>query len=298
MTQAKRPYKGRFAPSPSGELHFGSLVAAMGSYLQAQSQQGQWLVRIEDVDQSRTVPHSADNILSTLERFGFEWDEAVIYQSQRTEQYHFYLQKLIDKKLAYACDCSRNKLRQNNTTGIYPGYCRQKSIPATSAHALRCLTTPESIKFDDQIQGHYSVNLENECGDFIVKRRDGFFAYQLAVVIDDAEQGTTDIIRGTDLLSSTPQQIYLQQQLGFTTPDYGHLPVVMHDNGKKLSKSHQNLPLDCQQPVEILSKALLFLNQSPPKSLAQSSLNDFWQWAIQNWDINRIQATQEIRFNL
>lgn len=297
MIEVKKTYKGRFAPSPSGKLHFGSLVAAMGSYLQAKSQQGLWLVRIEDIDQTRTVSHSADHILSTLDSFGFEWDEEVIYQSPRTELYQDYLQKLKERDLIYACDCSRNKLRLDKSGGVYPGHCREKTIIAPP-HALRCLTTAESILFDDLIQGAYSVNLELECGDFIVKRRDNFFAYQLAVVVDDAEQGITDVIRGADLLSSTPQQIYLQQHLGLNTPDYGHLPIVMHDNGRKLSKSHQDLSLERQNDIEIMTKALIFLNQSPPKYLSLASHKEFWQWAIQNWDISRIKPTQQISFNI
>ncbi|MDH5425416.1 MAG: tRNA glutamyl-Q(34) synthetase GluQRS [Gammaproteobacteria bacterium] len=298
MTKAKHQYRGRFAPSPSGKLHFGSLVAAMGSYLQAKSQQGQWLVRIEDIDQTRTIPGSADLILSTLDKLGFEWDKEVLYQSNRTEHYQYYLQQLKEKGLIYACDCSRSKLRLETSSPVYSGHCRKKTISASSPRALRCLTTTETVIFNDKIQGTYSVDIERECGDFIVKRRDGFFAYQLAVVVDDAEQGISEVIRGADLLSSTPQQIYLQQQLGFTTSAYGHLPIAMYDNGRKLSKSHQDLSLEQQSTVEIMTKALTFLNQSPPQDLALAPLHEFWQWALQHWDIDSIKASQQASFNI
>lgn len=298
MTKPLKPYKGRFAPSPSGELHFGSLVAAVGSYLQAKSNNGQWLIRIEDIDETRTVPHSASSILSTLDLFGFEWDEEIIHQSHRIERYEYYLKKLLDDGLIYACDCSRNKLKQENTGGVYPGYCRQKSGLSSKPHALRCLTTAQQISFNDQIQGLQTIDLEKECGDFIVKRRDGFFAYQLAVVVDDAEQGITEIVRGTDLLSATAQQVYLQQQLGFNQTQYAHLPIVMHKNGNKLSKSHQDLPLEKQRPVEIMTKALIFLNQSPPEDLSTASLKDFWAWSIQNWDIDRVPANSQSHFDI
>lgn len=292
-------YRGRFAPSPTGELHFGSLVAAVGSYLQAKSQQGQWLVRIEDVDQTRTVANSARQILQTLEKLGFEWDESVIYQSHRTEIYHSYLQQLENKHLVYPCDCSRNKLKQEiSNKGIYPGYCREKNSTMTPPYALRCKTGTETVTIHDQIQSQQSVSLQKDCGDFIIKRRDQFIAYHLAVVVDDAEQGITDIIRGADLLSSTPQQIYLQQKLELATPNYGHLPVAMHHNGRKLSKSHQDLALNTSQPSEVLTQAMVFLGQSPPEYLSQSTLLDFWDWAIQNWDLSQVKSSQEITFNL
>lgn len=291
-------YRGRFAPSPTGELHFGSLIAALGSYLQAKSQQGQWLIRIEDIDETRTVPQSDSHILSTLDNFGFEWDQTVIYQSQRKELYQHYLQQLTAKQLVYACDCSRAKLKKklinSPRSGVYPGICRNKKLKPGKETALRCLAQTQKIEFNDQVQGTYSVDLAEDCGDFIIKRRDGFFAYQLVVAIDDAEQGITDIVRGADLLSATPQQIYLQQQLDLPHPSYAHLPVAMHSNGQKLSKSHQDLPIHEHSAVEILCTALEFLNQSPIDELYSSSLDDFWIWAIENWNLQRVPQTQSI----
>jgi len=302
MNKSTPAYKGRFAPSPTGDLHFGSLIAAVGSYLEAKSKNGQWLVRIEDVDQTRTIPQSDKKILSTLEHFGFEWDGEVVYQSQRTALYEAYLDQLSSNQLTYPCDCSRSKLKQtedNDTLpGVYPRYCRKRDKPVTTPYAIRCLTNPGKISFYDQIQGLFSVNLEKECGDFIIKRRDGFIAYHLAVVADDAEQGITDIVRGADLLSSTPQHLYLQQQLGLAQPSYSHLPVAMHDNGQKLSKSHQDLAIQYCSPVKLISSALEFLNQSPPQSLHNATLDEFWHWAVLNWDLNKVTKSREIRFNL
>jgi len=302
MKQPSPLYKGRFAPSPTGELHFGSLVAAVGSYLQAKSQDGHWLVRIEDVDQTRTVPLSDQHILKTLEDFGFEWDGEVVYQSQRTKLYESYLEQLSAKNLIYPCDCSRSKLKQNQGNGLiskaYPGYCRRKAGIVTSPNALRCITNTETISFQDMIQGQYTTQINKECGDFIVKRRDGFIAYHLAVAVDDAEQGITEIIRGADLLTSTPQHLYLQQLLGLSQPVYAHLPIVMHDDGRKLSKSHQDLPIHKRPTVEILCSALSFLNQPIPDNRQNLTLDAFWKWAIYNWDIRLVNKSRELGFNL
>lgn len=297
------PYRGRFAPSPSGELHFGSLIAAVASYLQARTQKGEWLLRIEDIDENRTVKHSDQHILQALELFGFEWDGDIVYQSQRKSLYQDYLDALIEAKQVFACDCTRSQLRQQaeqqnqdhavNTT-VYPGICRNKALSLTRPLSLRCLTSTTNICFNDQIQGHYQVNLADDCGDFIVKRRDGFFAYQLVVVIDDAEQGITDIVRGADLLSSTPQQIYLQQLLNLAPVSYAHLPVAMQKHGSKLSKSHQDLAVRKQIPAEILHTVFSYLQQSPPPELARSSVDEIWQWAFDNWDISQIRPAREI----
>lgn len=292
------PYRGRFAPSPTGELHFGSLIAAVASYLQARANNGEWLVRIEDIDETRTVPQSDQHILQALDSFGFEWDGEVIYQSHRKKLYQDYLDQLITKDLIFACDCTRSQLRQKTeqpgNPNVYPGICRQKSLSTRQPHALRCRTEQKDISFHDQIQGEYVVNLEKDCGDFIVKRRDGFFAYQLVVVIDDAEQGMTDIVRGADLLSATPQQIYLQQLFSMPATCYAHLPIAMHDNGNKLSKSHQDLAVRHQSPAEILCSALAFLNQQPPADLLKCSLEEIWGWASQHWDMSKVEAKHEI----
>ena len=298
MTNITPSYKGRFAPSPTGELHFGSLLAALSSYLDAKKQKGLWLVRIEDLDLTRVQANSAKHILKTLEDFGFEWDENVIYQSERNDLYECNLRYLKSENLIYACDCSRNKLKQQLSFPVYPGTCRDKRSTPTTPYALRCKTPPLRISINDQIQGQYSVNLNHDCGDFIVKRRDNLFAYHLAVVSDDAEQGITDIVRGADLLTSTPQQAYLQQQLNLSQPVYSHIPIAMHKNGLKLSKSHQDLPIRLHNPVEIMNQALIFLNQNPPEELSKSSLNEFWQWAIENWKIEKIENQIEKVFSL
>jgi len=300
------PYRGRFAPSPTGELHFGSLIAATASYLQARVNKGEWLVRIEDIDEIRTIAHSDLHILQALEQLGFEWDGDLIYQSQRKSLYQDYLDSLIEAKQVFACDCTRRQLRQKAEQqnldlavypAVYPGICRNKSLPLTAQLAQRCLTTSTDIRFIDQVQGNYEVNLAQDCGDFIVKRRDGFFAYQLVVVIDDAEQGITDIVRGADLLSSTPQQIYLQQLLNLAPVNYAHLPVAMQKNGNKLSKSHQDLAVRHQNPAEILCSVLTYLQQSPPPELALSKVNEIWQWAFENWEISKISPRREIIVN-
>jgi len=297
------PYRGRFAPSPSGELHFGSLIAAVASYLQARAHKGEWLVRIEDIDEARTVKHSDQHILQALELFGFEWDGDIIYQSQRKSLYQDYLDALIENKQVFACDCTRSQLRQKAerqnpdlvfNPAVYPGICRNKALSLTKPLSLRCLTSTTNICFNDQVQGDYQVNLAQDCGDFIIKRRDGFFAYQLVVVIDDAEQGITDIVRGADLLSSTPQQIYLQQLLSLTPVSYTHLPVAMQKNGSKLSKSHQDLAIRKQIPAEILHSVLIYLQQSPPPELASSRVSEIWQWAFENWNIGKIRPRREI----
>lgn len=298
MNQSTDSYRGRFAPSPTGKLHFGSLIAAVASYLESKTSAGEWLVRIEDIDETRTIPGSADDILFSLERFGFEWDDEVVHQSQRKGLYQDYLQDLINKQLVYACDCSRSKLRQQaiNQPGpqVYPGNCRHHPVTLNTPYAQRCRTDSRTISFEDTIQGNYRVNLESDCGDFIIKRRDGFFAYQLVVVIDDAEQGITNIVRGADLLDATPQQIYLQHCFGLEQPEYTHVPVAMQQAGQKLSKSHRALAIDPKQNTRQLYQVMDFLSQTPPTELETASLEEFWYWAIQNWDTSKIVSRREI----
>ncbi len=286
----KIAYRGRFAPSPTGTLHFGTLLAAVGSYLQARNRHGEWLLRIEDVDVTRRVPGAADALLSALEGFGFEWDGEIVYQSRRTELYESALAVLDDKGLIYPCTCSRKQLAQENphTPWVYGGHCRQRHLPVREAHALRLRVADRLIGFDDPVMGHYQQQLARDCGDFIIKRKDGLFAYQLAVVVDDAEQGVTEVVRGIDLLDSTPRQIYLQQQLGYPQPDYLHLPLLVDAHGHKLGKSTGAAALDLSQPVVFLHSALKLLGQKPPKELAHSSLNQLWHWAIEHWDHHSI----------
>lgn len=288
----KSSYRGRYAPSPTGPLHFGTLVAAVGSYLQAKCQQGQWLMRIEDVDTTRSVTGAADNMLQTFEDFGFEWDSEVIYQSERTELYEQALAALSEKGLVYPCTCSRKQISGNSIEGapvsIYNGKCRFRTLPLDEGHALRIRVEGTHITFDDAVMGEVSQQLNTDCGDFVIKRRDGLFAYQLAVVVDDALQGITEVVRGADLLDSTARQIYLQQQLGYTQPDYLHLPLAVDENQQKLGKSTGGAALDSTQPVKSLFAAVRHLGQQPPDGLETECLNSFWQWAIGHWNIRHI----------
>ncbi|SCZ49349.1 tRNA glutamyl-Q(34) synthetase GluQRS [Thiohalomonas denitrificans] len=288
---------GRFAPSPSGPLHFGSLVAAVGSFLQARSQDGLWLVRMEDVDRPREVPGAADAILRSLEAFGLYWDGEVVYQSRRDEAYRAALRELERLGVAYGCVCSRKEVAaaiaaSGGTPGVYPGSCRTAAPAGRRARTIRVNVAGQHIRFEDRLQGVFSQELERDVGDFVVRRADGLFAYQLAVVVDDAEQGVTEVVRGSDLLDSTPRQIYLQQMLGVPTPRYLHLPVVVNAAGEKLSKQTFAGPLDPATPLPALVRALSFLGQHPPAELLRVSLEEFWHWAIEQWEPNHIPAVK------
>ncbi len=287
-------YRGRFAPSPTGALHFGSLVAAVGSYLQARQRQGQWLVRIEDLDPPRTVPGSADLILHTLAALGLKWDGPVLYQSQRSEAYQQSLQQLIDLNLAYPCSCTRSELQvlareqagpdQDMEELGYPGLCRHGPLRSQGPHAWRFPVPAAPVSFIDALQGEQSTDLNTSTGDFVIKRRDGWFAYQLAVVVDDAAQGVTEVVRGADLLLNTPRQIALQRALGLHTPGYLHLPLATDAAGQKLGKSTFAPPVDTQNPVQTLWQVLRFLRQSPPAALQTGSVKTLWQWAHEHWN--------------
>jgi len=266
-------YRGRFAPSPTGPLHFGSLVAAAASYLEARSRGGDWLVRMEDVDESRTRPGAADSILRTLERYGFTWDGPVVYQTRRKERYRENLRRLTDRGFAYPCGCSRAEI----AGGPYPGTCRD-GLPAGKRPRLwRLRTSEEPISFEDRLQGPQSMNTG---GDFILQRADGLFAYQLAVIVDDADQKVTDVVRGADLLDSTPRQIYLQRLLGLPQPSYLHIPAATNANGQKLSKQTMARPIDQDSPIMTLSAALEFLGQ-PAKPAG--TIGEMWALAIASW---------------
>ncbi len=275
-------YRGRFAPSPTGPLHFGSLVAALASFLQAKAQGGEWLVRIEDIDPPREVTGASDDILRTLEALGFEWDGEIVYQSRRTEAYRDALDRLQGRGALYGCACTRKEIADSSVQGIegpvYPGSCRAGLAPGRSARALRVRTAGALIEFNDRWQGAIRRDIENEFGDFVVRRADGLFAYQLAVTVDDAAQGITEVVRGADLLESTPRQIHLQHLLGLATPGYAHLPVAVNANGEKLSKQTSAAPVDAKNPLPALIRALAFLGQAPPAELGD--LDDFWSWAI------------------
>ena len=285
-------YRGRFAPSPTGPLHFGSLIAAVASYLDAKAHDGRWLLRIEDLDTPRTLAGASDAILNCLEAFGFEWDEAIVYQSQRTELYEKYLNTLKSGDLVYPCSCSRKEIADSAIQGIdgviYPGTCRHGPAKEKQAKAWRVRTYPETIAFEDSVQGHIEQNMAQDIGDFVLKRADGLFAYQLAVIVDDAEQRITHVVRGADLLDSTPRQIYLQQLLELPTPQYLHVPVATNAAGEKLSKQTLAKAIDPYQASKQLWCTLDFLGQNPPKDLLSNSLGDLWSWAISHWQIAAI----------
>lgn len=299
-----KPYRGRFAPSPTGPLHFGSLVAAVGSYLQARQAQGRWLVRIEDLDPPRTVPGSADLILRTLEALGFEWDEAVLWQSTRTGVYQQALQALIDQGSAYACSCTRSELQALNADHAesgdelqYPGRCRNGPLRTHGPHAWRLRVPTDPICFEDALQGRHCVDLSSTLGDFVIKRRDGWFAYQLAVVVDDAAQGITEVVRGADLLLNTPRQIAVQRALALPTPQYLHLPLATDQFGQKLSKSHAAPAADSKHAAQTLWQVLSFLRQAPPLELRNETLANVWSWAVTHWHAGQLRNICQIRFD-
>lgn len=285
-------YRGRFAPSPTGPLHIGSLIAAVGSYLEAKTHHGQWLVRMEDLDPPREVPGAADQILKTLETYGFEWDGSVLYQSHRQKAYEAALDTLQKQDMLYPCGCTRKEIADSALTGIegpvYPGTCRNGLETGKAARAWRVRVQNAEITLNDAIQGHLSQNLGQDIGDFVLKRADGYFAYQLAVVVDDAEQEITHIVRGADLLDSTPRQRYLQQLLGVPTPQYAHLPVAANIAGEKLSKQTLAPPLDLLHPTPAIWDALRFLGQHPPAELMYSDLVTLWSWAQGHWCLDHI----------
>ena len=285
-------YRGRFAPSPTGPLHFGSLVAAVASYLEARTRAGEWLVRMEDLDTPRVVAGAAGEILRALAACGMQWDGDIVYQSKRTDAYHAELHRLRAMGLVYPCACSRREIADSALSGVegpvYPGTCREGLAPGKTVRAWRIATRGAESGFDDAVQGRVQQNLATDIGDFVLLRADHVYAYQLAVVVDDAEQGITDIVRGADLLDSTPRQIYLQQLLKFPTPRYCHVPVAINAAGEKLSKQTLAPAIDPERPLTTLVPALRFLGQQPPEALARATVKDFWAWAIANWRIERV----------
>jgi len=291
-------YRGRFAPSPTGPLHFGSLVAAVASYLDAKSCGGEWLVRIEDLDPPRVVRGAADDILRTLEACGMGWDGQIVYQSRRADAYHAALHRLRRHRVVYACACSRREIADSALAGIegpvYPGTCRGGIDTGKAAHALRIDTRGVSIAFDDAVQDQVRQNLETGVGDFVLYRAGRMFAYQLAVVVDDAEQAITDVVRGADLLHSTPRQIYLQQLLGYTTPRYAHIPVAVNAAGEKLGKQTSAPAVDIAAPLPALLAALRFLGQDPPRGIAAATPAALWDWAVANWRLERVPRAAQL----
>ncbi len=272
-------YRGRFAPTPSGPLHLGSLVTAMASFLEARQHQGDWLLRIDDIDQARCRPDATAQIIRTLRQLGFRWQEPVQYQHQHQSAYLAALARLRADHLLYACHCTRRQL-QGRTT--YPGTCRTLDHPDTAGYALRVRTHDQAITVPDIWQGSLCQGLARTCGDFIVRRRDGVIAYQLAVVVDDQIAGITHVIRGTDLLESSCRQVYLQQQLDYATPTYQHVPLVPGDDGNKLSKRDAARPIDPAAPLQALQAAWTFLQPTQLPSDVRT-IAAFWCWATTHW---------------
>ena len=283
---------GRFAPSPTGPLHFGSLVAAVASYADARAARGRWLLRIEDVDEPRSEPGAEARIIEALARHGFEWDGDIVRQSARTDHYEAALARLARAGLTYECACTRRDLEAAplvHGERVYPGTCRDGIAPDRAKRAQRSVRVrvPDvAIGFVDRLQGAQSQRLRDEVGDFVVRRADGLYAYQLAVVVDDAEQGVTSVVRGADLLPSTARQIFLQRMLGLATPAYLHVPVALDRQGRKLSKQTHAAPL-AGDPCDALLAAWRFLDQPPPQATPRAPA-DFWAHAIRAWSPARL----------
>ncbi len=287
----RSPYRGRFAPSPTGPLHLGSVVTALASFLDARANQGRWLVRMEDLDPPRESPGAADQILRTLEQLHLHWDEPVLYQSKRSELYRAALDCLRRQDLIYTCRCSRLDLAG---TSIYPGTCRSLGLAHTVGTALRCRVPITEVGFQDRLQGDQFQRLDTSIGDFVLLRKEGYFAYQLAVVVDDAWQGITDIVRGCDLIDSTPRQIFLQKCLQLPTPRYAHIPLILNAHGQKLGKQQQSPAVDTSSPARVIWQALVLLGQRPEPRWQHESPASLLQLAIANWHPERLCGQQTI----
>ena len=283
-------YIGRFAPSPSGELHFGSLIAALGSYLQARAQQGLWLVRIEDIDPPREIPGAADAILRQLEHYGLQWDGEVLWQSRRHDAYRDALAYLHQHNLSYYCTCTRARIQ--SIGGVYDGYCRTRGNGPENA-ALRLVQQHPVTQFYDRLRGTLQADPALAHEDFIIHRRDGLFAYNLAVVVDDHFQGVTEIVRGADLIEPTVRQISLYQQLGWPAPGYVHLPLALNAAGDKLSKQNHAPALPHSDPRPILISALQFLNQDVTREWQDLSVDALLQYAVKNWSLSQVRISRQ-----
>ena len=300
IESTSKAYVGRFAPSPTGALHFGSLVAAVASYCDAKANKGKWLLRMEDLDKPREVTGAADTILQQLEAFGFEWDGEIMYQSQRDDFYADAFNQLQKKALIYPCTCTRKEIADSSLAQgidalIYAKTCFYKQTTTPSIHAAyRAVVADENSCFLDAIQGEIRQNLARDVGDFIVKRADRLFAYQLAVVVDDAAQNVSHIVRGADLLDSTPRQIYLQQLLGLPTPQYAHNPIATNQVGEKLSKQTLAQPLCTRLAGQQLFEALSFLGQQPPAEIKNYNLSEIWRWAIAHWNMANLPKQRKV----
>lgn len=286
-------YVGRFAPSPTGPLHFGSLVAAVGSYCLARRIGGRWLLRMEDLDRPRVIPGAADEILRALELCGFEWDGEVLWQSRRDERYRQVLDELRGRGLVFDCGCSRREVlasapHAGEEGPVYPGTCRAGLPPGRRPRAERLRVPAEAVTFCDLVFGVVEQHLATVVGDFVLRRADGLFAYQLAVVVDDHDCGVSQVVRGADLLGSTPRQIYLHQCLGWQVPDYLHLPLALAADGEKLSKRHGSLPLDVHAAGDWLTAALEFLGQKVPAELKSAPPAELLRWGASSFDVRSI----------
>ncbi len=287
-----RGYCGRFAPSPSGPLHFGSLIAALGSYLDAKSHSGRWLVRIEDIDTPRVMPGAADDILRTLEAYGLEWDGEVVYQSRRHDLYHDTLNRLAGNEHLYYCRCSRRDIKASG--GIYANSCRALGLTEKDT-ALRLIQAHPVYHYSDAVQGEVSIPRSLAEEDYIVKRRDGLYAYQLVVVVDDIEQGITHVVRGADLLEPTARQIGLFQELQASIPRYAHLPLAVAEPGFKLSKQNYAPAIDKKAPQGALFDAMRFLGMTPPDELKRQNVAAMLAWARENWRLESVPNVLEIQ---
>ncbi|AZD31842.1 tRNA glutamyl-Q(34) synthetase GluQRS [Pseudomonas chlororaphis] len=291
MNTSTSSYIGRFAPTPSGHLHFGSLVAALASYLDARAVGGRWLLRMEDLDPPREEPGAQAAILKALESYGFEWDGEMVRQSERHAAYAEVLDRLFNQGLAYACTCSRKQLEPYH--GIYPGLCRNAGHGQEDA-AIRLRVPELEYRFTDRVQGEFRQHLGRDVGDFVIRRRDGLYAYQLAVVLDDAWQGVTDIVRGADLLDSTPRQLYLQELLGLPQPRYLHVPLITQPDGHKLGKSYRSPPLAADQATPLLLRALRALGQKTDSEMVHANPREVLSWGIGHWDALLIPRTLSV----
>ena len=290
---------GRFAPSPTGPPHFGTLLAALASFLHARHAGGRWLLRIEDLDPGRARPGAADAMLRMLEACGMAWDGEPLYQSRRTEAYRAALDELLRTRAAYACGCTRRDLQsvEPGVDGpVYPGTCRGGLAPGRSAHSSRLRVDDAPLTIGDRVFGPSTQQLERDVGDFILRRGDGLFAYQLAVVVDDAFQGVTQIVRGADLLPSAHRQVFLQGRLGLPTPEYLHIPLALDADGRKLSKSEGAAALDPKAPAPALHAALRFLGQNPPPDL-QGDAGELLAWAVTHWRVAAIPKRSGLVFS-
>jgi glutamyl-Q tRNA(Asp) synthetase len=283
---------GRFAPSPTGDLHIGSLVTAVGSFLDARSQGGRWLVRIEDLDTPRVIPGCADRMLHTLEQFGLLWDGEVVYQSHRIELYHAALKQLKSQGLTFPCSCSRRDLTANEEPG-YPGTCRSGPTRHGMTSTRFRVNDAAVVLFEDGAQGTCRFELGAR-GDFVIQRRDGIVSYQLAVVVDDAEQLVTDVVRGADLLASTAWQVTLQRALRLPSPRYAHLPLVVAASHEKLAKSRRSVPIDAATANSQLTVALTLLNHPPPPELVRAAPRYLLDWAARNWHLDSLQRVLSV----